>query len=314
MRILLAVDGSVHSELALEVVATTHWPQDSRVRVVSVIPDAGFVPLDWAFDTPPGNDADLEPARHHQLALERAMRDLGSPGRHVERMALHGRAASAIVDEARAWDADLIVVGSRGRGVWRSMVLGSVSAEVVDHAPCPVLVVRGPSIAPVLFADDGSEGARRAEAVLARWPIPASSHVDVLSVVRPGALAAAAPPLPIDAPAEFVADTLDVIDAAFAEAQAIADEAAQRLGTGGLQTRASVAGGDPAEAINDIASERGTGLIVMGTRGHGGITGLLLGSVARNVLLHAPCSVLIVRPSVATRPIKEREVAIAAGR
>lgn len=305
MRILLAVDGSVHSELALEVVATTHWPQGSRVRVVSVIPDAGFVPLDWAFDTPPGVDPDLEPARHHHLALDRAMRDLGSPGRHVERMALHGRAASAIVDEARAWDADLIVVGSRGRGVWRSMLLGSVSAEIVDHAPCPVLVVRSSTLTPVLFADDGSDGARRAEAVLAGWPFPVGSRCDVLTVVRPERSTPDRPRLPADAPAEFVAETLDIIDASYAQARTIAEEAAARLRVGGIETRADVAGGDPAEAIIDIASERGTGLIVLGTRGHGGIAGLLLGSVARNVLLHAHCSVLIVRPSLATRQVKE---------
>lgn len=312
MRILLAVDGSVHSDLALEVVATTHWPHGSRVRIVSVIPEAGVVPLDWAFDTAPGVDPELEPARHHHLALDRAQRDLAGPSRHVESMALHGRAASAIVDEARAWDADLIVVGSRGRGVWRSMLLGSVSAEVVDHAACPVLVVRGPSISPILFADDGSEGARRAEAVLARWPFARGSRVDVLSVVRPSKEAPLR--LPADAPAEFVNLTLDVLDASYANAHRIAEEAAFRLGTTGIEARADVAGGDPAESIIDAASDRGVGLIVMGTRGHGGITGLLLGSVARNVLLHAHCSVLIVRPTLATRRLPEPEVVAAGAR
>jgi nucleotide-binding universal stress UspA family protein len=309
MRILLAVDGSVHSELALQVVATTHWPTGSRVRVVSVIPAGGLAPFDWALGGPPGVEADPEPARHHHLALERALRDLGGPGRKVETMALHGRAASAIVDEARGWDADLIVVGSRGRGTWRSMVLGSVSAEVVDHAPCPVLVVRGPSIAPVMFADDGSEGARRAEAVLARWPFPEGSRLDVLTVTKP--LGRSPDPVPADAPVEFIDMTLDAVDASYAEALRIAQEAAHRLGSSGLQTRADVAGGDPAEAILDIADERGIGLIVVGTRGHGGITGLLLGSVARNVLLHAHCSVLIVRPAVALRRLGEPEVAAA---
>lgn len=309
MRILLAVDGSVHSELALQVVATTRWPTGSRVRAVSVVPDGGVVPLDWAFSSPPGVDPDPEPARHHHLALERALRDLGGPGRHVETMALHGRAASAIVDEARGWDADLIVVGSRGRGTWRSMVLGSVSAEVVDHAPCPVLVVRGPDISPVMFADDGSEGARRAETVLTRWPFAEGSRIDVLSVVRH--VGRTPEPMPVEAPVEFVEMSLDAVDAGYAEALRIAQEAAERLGSTGLQTRADVAGGDPAEAILDIASERGIGLIVMGTRGHGGITGLLLGSVARNVLLHAHCSVLIVRPALAMRRLSEPEVAAA---
>ena len=75
-----------------------------------------------------------------------------------------------------------------------------------------------------------------------------------------------------------------------------------------------MAGGDAAETIIDIASERGTGLIVMGTRGHGGIAGLVLGSVARNVLLHAHCSVLIVRPTLATRQVREPGMELSAAR
>ncbi len=53
--------------------------------------------------------------------------------------------------------------------------------------------------------------------------------------------------------------------------------------------------GDPAAEIVRFATERLTGTIVMGTRGHTGLARLLLGSVARNVLVHAPCSVLIAR-------------------
>jgi nucleotide-binding universal stress UspA family protein len=161
----------------------------------------------------------------------------------------------------------------------------------------------------VMFADDGSEGARRAEAVLARWPFPEGSRLDVLTVTKP--LGRSPDPVPADAPVEFIDMTLDAVDASYAEALRIAQEAAHRLGSSGLQTRADVAGGDPAEAILDIADERGIGLIVVGTRGHGGITGLLLGSVARNVLLHAHCSVLIVRPAVAMRRLGEPEVAAA---
>lgn len=310
MRILLAVDGSTNADRAMEVVKATRWPRDSRLRVVTAVPDSGALPIDWALGGSPGAHAEAEPARHHLLALERAQRDLAAPGRAVEIVPLRGRPASVIVDEARAWDADLIVVGSRGRGVWRSMLLGSVSAEIVDHAPCPVLVVRGERIDPVLFADDGSEGARRAEAVLAGWPHVADSSVEVLSVVRPHRETPRR--LPADAPSELIDLTLDTIDEAYAAAQRVADEAAARLGAGGIATRATVAGGDPAEAIIDVASEHGRNLIVMGTRGHGGIAGLLLGSVARNVLLHAHCSVLVVRPSVAARRVREPEAAVAA--
>ena len=302
MRILVAVDGSEQSNLAVSVVATLHWPGDTEVRVVSMIPRISSTALDWA-GLDRAIDVDDEPARHHRLALERSKNDLATPGRLVETFALRGRAASAIVDEARAWQADLIVIGSRGRGLWRSMLLGSVSAEVVDHAPCPVLVVRGSTVAPILFADDGSDGARRAEAVLARWPFAPGERVDVLTVVRPER----AVPVQWGAgmPTEFIDDTLDQVDQSYATAKRVADEAAVRLADGAVVTRADVIAGDPAEVIVDIANQRDVGLIVLGTRGHGGLAGLLLGSVARNVLLHAHCSVLVVRPGPVTKRLEE---------
>ena len=53
-----------------------------------------------------------------------------------------GQPGPVVVDAARDWDADMIIVGSHGRGFWGRLALGSVSDEVVHHAPCSVLVVR----------------------------------------------------------------------------------------------------------------------------------------------------------------------------
>src|SRR3990172_6753722 len=63
-------------------------------------------------------------------------------GRSVQSAVIRGRAATAIVEEARRFGADLVIVGSRGHGALEEMLLGSVSAEGVDHAPCPVLEIR----------------------------------------------------------------------------------------------------------------------------------------------------------------------------
>jgi nucleotide-binding universal stress UspA family protein len=177
-----------------------------------------------------------------------------------------------IIEEARQMPADLIVVGHRGAGRWESMLLGSVSAEVVDQAPCPVLVARDDGLGPVVLADDRSVYARRAESTLLDWPMFSGLAVSVVTVVERGESA----------------------DALRAEC----DAAATRLREAGLYARAELREGDPAREIIAVAEVQQANLIVVGTRGQTGLRRLMLGSVARNVLLNAPCSVLVVRGGI----------------
>ena len=87
------------------------------------------------------------------------------------------------MDDARLWEPDLIVVGSRGHGPVETAVLGSVSAAVVDHATCPVLVARGDHAARVILAEDGSPAGMAARDVVAAWPAFATIPVVVVGVV-----------------------------------------------------------------------------------------------------------------------------------
>src|SRR3989304_1067411 len=82
-----------------------------------------------------------------------------------------GPPATALLDEANALKPDLLVIGSRGHGPMATVLLGSVSTEVADHAPCPVLVARRPSVHRMIVAGGGSESAQRAVATLSAWPI-----------------------------------------------------------------------------------------------------------------------------------------------
>jgi nucleotide-binding universal stress UspA family protein len=309
MRVLLAVDGSPSSNAAVSAVASTHWPRGSVVRVVSVVGHAPRVPLDVAFAGPFPAIDESDPTTRRQFALADAVRELGGDGRPVESILLIGRPASAIVEEAGAFDADLIVVGSRGHGPWETMLLGSVSAEVVDHSPCPVLVVRDRRLEPIVFGTDGSEGARRAERMLADWPLHPGTKVTVVSVADESSWLGAAP---IGLPEGGAGPVGDLTRIAREEAHRLSRETTVSLAQAGIDASVEVREGHAAHEVVAVANEIGAGLIVVGSRGHSGLKRVLLGSVARNILLHAGCSVLVVRPSVVRSrdrdivPVRER--------
>ena len=320
MRILLAIDGSKPSDRAVDLVASLPFDEDGRLRILSVAPTRGEVfGVLWGMPPPPDAD-ELETAalRVHRDALERAEREIRSARADlaIETVLLRGRAASVIADQARAMEADLVVIGHRGMGTWESRLLGSVSAEVVDHAPCPVLVVRDDAIGPVVLADDASPTARSAAGLIATWPIFRGVPVTVVGVVEdwfPFA-AAVAPPLY----SESINAYGEAVEAEKRSRTVECEAVAEELRGAGLDAATEVRRGDPAHEIVAAARSHGAGLVVLGSRGRTGLQRLVLGSVARNVLLSAPCSVLVVREGVAlggppTGGRPEREVVSAFG-
>jgi len=297
MRILLAVDGSVCSDRATQLVASLPLPPGSAVRIVAVLqPLADALALSYAAAGDASATIESEEerdARHLREAIGRAETALRRDGLTVDGYLVRGRPASSIVEEAARMPADLVVVGSRGHGTIATMVLGSTAAEVVDHAPCPVLVARDDTLGDIALADDGSPSARGAEAILTDWPIFAGATVKVLAVAEVGVpVAAGFTPGLYDQVLESYTRSADQ---AREDATAEAEEAARRLTAAGMKADGVALEGDPASEIMRYAKAQRLGTIVMGTRGRTGLTRLILGSVARNVLLHAHCSVLIVR-------------------
>jgi nucleotide-binding universal stress UspA family protein len=144
MKILLAVDGSPHSQEAVDEVARRPWPSKSTIRVLSVIQPY----------TPPATEfvlagATLEDMRRQQTSeaerlTARAADAVKTTGVSTETVIREGDPRSAIVDEADECAADLIVVGSHGRTGLTRWLLGSIAQAVVGHAHCSVEVVRGP--------------------------------------------------------------------------------------------------------------------------------------------------------------------------
>ena len=288
MKVLVALDGTPSCVLAHRLVDSIAWPDPTTVQLLRVIePAAPLVELPLDARARIEHSLILE----HETGMRALAEDLQRPGRDVRVRAAHGRPASTIVDEAARLGADLIVVGSRGRGTLATIVLGSVAAEVVDKATCPVLVARTPLVRRILVADDGSASSVAVGLVRA-WPIFRSCEAVVLSVSDVPAMPVAAGPLRHPAADEEVARAADAERDAH---RRVARRRAEELTRAGMHARAEERTGDPAEQIVLSAIEREADLIVVGSHGRGGLARLVIGSVARSVLVHAPCSVLIAR-------------------
>ena len=143
MKLLLAVDNSKYSVEATKEVAKRPWPAKTIVRVLSVAEPV----------TPPATElwydagGSLERVRKEMTnraaeVAEKASKSLQRKDLRIESKVLEGDARSAILDEARAWSADLIVMGSHGYTGIKRLLLGSVASSVVSHAPCSVEIVR----------------------------------------------------------------------------------------------------------------------------------------------------------------------------
>src|SRR6185503_14806378 len=127
MRILVATDLSRCAEAGARLAASLPWPKNTTVLVLGVIESARSV-VHVGPDGAAGSDE--RDAREFTFAVGLAAKALAAPGRTIETLTKFGRPADAIVEEAARFRADLVIMGSRGRGPVRSALLGSVSAEV----------------------------------------------------------------------------------------------------------------------------------------------------------------------------------------
>ena len=292
MRVIVAYDGSAGASEAVALAEGIPWPAGSFIRVVSVIEPTTVQLPPW----PMGESVTerVGEATAELLASDqgRVIARLSAPGRTVDAVLLRDRPASGVLDHAQEFAADLLITGSRGHGPIASLLLGSVSAEVVDHASCPVIIARRSTMRRIVLATDGSSAAAAAEDILLRWPVFADVPIRVVSVadvVRPWTTGVA----PTMYSQVLDAYARDLAGARSSHEQ-IARETAARLSKAGLHADPQMRSGDAAGEIIDAASEWDADLIVVGSRGYTGVERLLLGSVARNVITGSDASVLVV--------------------
>jgi nucleotide-binding universal stress UspA family protein len=280
--VVAGVDGSADAGLAVDLAA---WEADRRHAPLRLV--CGFRPVYAYGMVSTGYDL----VRHvrdldDMLLAESARVARRYPDLPVATEVVQGGPASVLVDKSRA--AQLVVVGSRGLGGFASLLLGSVSAQVAAHAKAPVIVVRPPAVegsrdipgsGPVVVGVDGSTGSPAA--VQFAFEEAAARRHELIALYAWGTM-------PYDGGDNNPWVGQDIADTALAEALLGWREKYPEVP---VQHHAihSLA---PVQTILDQSA--GAGLIVVGPRGHGGFTGLLLGSVGDALVRHAKAPIAIV--------------------
>ncbi|WP_049572973.1 universal stress protein [Nocardiopsis sp. SBT366] len=290
--VIAGVDGSPTARAALA------WATDTAARYgrqIRIVHGLGLPTVTGTFaDSAPERYQAGEAAREagHALLAESAEYVRSArPDLDVATVLAPEEAPAVLLNEAR--HGDVIVVGSRGLGAVRAIMLGSVSLRTSSHAPCPVVVV--PEPAPerprntVVVGVDGSESSRRALRFALEHALATGAEVVVVNSWEV--------PLPED-PDSLSADTQslheemfdrqseEVVAGVLAE---VIDDRTQAVEISAVRMQA-----DPVEALLEAGGQ--ADLIVVGSRGRGGVRGLVMGSTSQGVLSRARGPVAVLPP------------------
>ena len=303
MRILIALDESRHSELALESVKARTWPSDTRFCLCSVVNHLPAPSNSFQNSSNPAlQKLQKETEAVALKLLQETKADLLKtlPGAQITRKIEFGPASEKIIETALKWNADVIIMGSHGRRGLQRYALGSVSESVVERAPCSVEIIKsqknGKSILyqkRILVGYDGSPNADASLAWIAEGQWSPDQEFVLLSVLAP--LEEIAPPRINEKHAcEQVKAKL------LAEAQEMLELRCSSLRRclKGTPIAPVIIEGYAAETIIEFADQWGADLIVLGTHTAGANDNAPLGSVARRVVANAHCFVKLVKEKV----------------
>ena len=259
------------------------------VHVVKHLPHGSHVVLDAV-----GIQQDWErPARERlaEFVAEHVPKDVS-----VRQVVAVGKPFHKVVELSVELECDLIVISTHGYTGLAHVLIGSNAERIVQHAPCPVLVVRGrpdeniPSASTTVFRwilvpTDFSENSCKAFPLAAAMAHEFDARL-ILAHVSPAVTTAG------EIPMVFFEEDL-LAERAKAEVQLrqyLSDHFSEEL-----NTTTVVLEGVPHQALCEMAKADDPGLIVIATHGHTGWEHALMGSTAERVLRHAPCPVLVVR-------------------
>jgi nucleotide-binding universal stress UspA family protein len=286
MRVLVAVDGSGSAEALIREVARRPWPAGSEIAVMTMVDPYFFTKAPLLLE---------EAKQSAQKSVEELAKPVVEAGLQVSPIVALGNPRHALARYAGEWKADLVMMGSHGRGAVGRLLVGSTTQAVLRHATCSVEIVRskGSVIAGgirVLVPTDGSEHAQAALAAVAARPWPQGSEFRVMTSPEYPVLVGEYPYYATEQVADLTKQSLE-------HANVAVEKGAALLAKAGLKVSSEVIEPEdtPSHSILVTAKEWNADLIVVGSHGRRGFDRLILGSVSETVALHALCSVEVVR-------------------
>lgn len=286
LDILLADDGSLHAQAAVELLQNIPLAPESHILVYRVF-SSGQIP--WVSD--------------FERSLERTKAQLSGRGYQVETDLQLGSAAEKILEIAAERKPGLIVLGAKGLRSTVSILLGGVAQQVMEYACCPVLIVRAPyrGLSKILAVTDGSPSSLSAACYLAEFPLPAAAEIHVMHVLPPLRTPIMVEPylgawqtIYVDAPRpdeEMESMRKKEVE----QAKEILAKTCSPLESRGIEAITILKRGDAATEIMDYVGRYRIDLIVAGSRGFGQFMSMWMGSVSRKLVHYSDCSVLVVK-------------------
>ena len=288
--IVVATDFSALAEGACERAASLARAYDADVHVVHALAFP-IVAAPYEVSVPPNLWDDLRTAAREPLERTRKAIEARGVRKVTASLADSRDAVRAIADAARSHHADLIVMGTHGRGGLVHAFLGSVAERALRTLDRPILAVKegaesaAKPIAKIVLAVDFSPHSDRAVEAVEDIASRLSAFVDVVHALD----------LPLDFNPYLSNQGLDLERKIEANVSERLERIRERLDKRGIRTNTHFRRGHPDVVISDVAKEIGCQLIAMGTRGTSGLSHVVLGSVAERTLRTAPCSVLCVK-------------------
>jgi nucleotide-binding universal stress UspA family protein len=270
---VVGVDGSEHGRMALRWAVAAGDAAGVPIRAVQswIHPRSAVLPI-----APVPVSADEMDDQTEQAITTIVTDTLGSSAAVTTRV-LRGPPAGALLQTVTP--ESVLVLGSRGLGGFSGLLLGSVSQECVEYAPCPVVVVRTDRIVGdgevILVGKDGSEGAQRALA----WAhvLATATGADLRAVHAWRADESERPPRTGERLRSRAADAVE------GWTQQVADE-----------IESEEMEGDPRDVLVAAAERFDPALTVVGRRGAGGLRSMRLGSTANHLIRHSATNVAVV--------------------